>query len=246
MLIRCLPNHGSRQTPTGRPTWWGSLWVVDLLTRRDRDVFWATPHTGVIALGKKRGRALVLDILIGAGWLAFATLYIGPVLHGGRLIDVGRLVYILILAVLFVMRDPARKSGATWESLLALLGTFLPVVVLKPAGGGPAWLGEAIQTIGLAGMLAAVVSLGGGFGIAPADRGLRTTGLYRWVRHPLYAAELWFYTGYLIANPTFRNLIGLTVGTLIQIVRIGLEERILAGYTSYAQHVRYRLVPFVW
>ncbi len=195
---------------------------------------------------KKRRRDLLLDAVVGAGWLAFAGLYVRPVLQSGGLIDWGRLLFLFLLVALFIMRDSAQKSGAAWESGLAFVGTLLPVAILRPAGGGPPLLGESLQVIGLAGTLAAGISLGRGFGIAPADRGLRTRGLYRWIRHPLYAAEICFYVGYLVANPTLRNMAGLTMVTVIQVIRIGREERILDGYASYAHRVRYRLVPFVW
>lgn len=95
-------------------------------------------------------------------------------------------------------------------------------------------------------MTIALISLGRSFGIAPADRGLRTVGFYRWIRHPLYASELCFYVGYLMANPSVRNLLGLVVCTIVLIGRIWREEQILEGYERYAQQVPYRLIPYVW
>lgn len=199
-----------------------------------------------VAVIKKRPRELVLDALVGAGWVVYASYSLGPRLTRGGLIDLAQLAFYVLLAVLFVIRDPVRTSGGTWESLVAFAGTALPPLVLKPGGSGLPWLGAPLQLIGLAGMLVSAISLGRSFGIAPADRGLRTTGFYRWVRHPLYAAALCVIMGYLVANPTLRNLIGVTVWIIIQIVRIGQEERILEGYAGYAHQVRYRLVPWLW
>ena len=117
---------------------------------------------------------------------------------------------------------------------------------MRPAPGNLYWLGEIIQVAGLIGMVAAAISLGRSFGIAPADRGLRTTGLYAWVRHPLYAMEISFFVGFLLANPSWRNLAILIADTTVQLVRALREERILKDYPSYAGRVRWRLLPLVW
>ena len=199
-----------------------------------------------ISMFKKRGRDLFFDLVVGIGWMIYAAIFLHRAYGSGKVIDLGLLLFFTLLAVMFLIRSPAQRLGAPWETLLALVGTFLPAIVPRPGPGGLPWLGEGIQIISLAGMVAALISLGRSFAIAPADRGLRTTGLYRWVRHPLYAAEIFFYIGYLVANPSWRNLIAVIVSTVIQIVRITREEQILAGYTSYALRVRWRLVPFVW
>lgn len=195
---------------------------------------------------RRRGRELLLDVLMAAGWMVFAVTYLDRGLKGGRLVDLGLFLFVTLTAALFLVRHPARRSGAPWEALIAFVGTLLPMMVLRPAPDTVPVVGEGIQVLALAGMLAAMISLGGSFGITPTDRGLRTSGLYRWVRHPLYAAELCFLTGYLLANLAWRNLIGLIAIAVIQMVRIAREERILDGYAGYAQQVRYRLVPFVW
>jgi protein-S-isoprenylcysteine O-methyltransferase Ste14 len=103
-----------------------------------------------------------------------------------------------------------------------------------------------VQSLALIGMIAALVSLGRSFGIAPADRGLVRSGLYHYVRHPLYATELLFNAGYLIANLSWRNLIAFVLFAVIQGVRLSREERIISGYAPYASRVRWRLVPLVW
>ncbi|MGH2372421.1 MAG: methyltransferase family protein [bacterium] len=183
---------------------------------------------------------------MAAGWMVFALVYLDRVSAGGRLVDLGLFLFVTLTAALFLVRHHARRTGTLWEALVAFAGTFLPMFVLSPVPGAVPGVGEAIQVIGLAGMIAAMISLAGSFGITPTDRGLRTTGLYRFVRHPLYAAELCFISGYLLANLSWRNFIGLIAIAAIQIVRIAREERILDGYAGYAEQVRYRLVPFVW
>jgi protein-S-isoprenylcysteine O-methyltransferase Ste14 len=76
------------------------------------------------------------------------------------------------------------------------------------------------------------------------------TGLYAWVRHPLYAGgailllglPLWLesYAGALLAL--------LPIGMIAIRIRIeeGLLRRELPGYEEYTRRVRYRLVPHLW
>ena len=76
------------------------------------------------------------------------------------------------------------------------------------------------------------------------------TGLYGIVRHPMYSATLILF----LAMPLVLNSIWSFVLMLLYIPIIAMRirneetvlERDLAGYTEYKQHVRYRLIPFVW
>ena len=193
----------------------------------------------------KSGRELVSDLLLMIGWALYAGLFLKRLMSGGGLVQLGQVAAVTVFAVLFLLRRPAQRSGTAWETLLALAGTFLPVAV-RPAPGNLYWLGEIIQVAGLTGMVAAAISLGRSFAIAPADRGLRTTGLYAWVRHPLYAMEISYFVGYLVANPSWRNLAILIANITVQLLRALREERILKDYASYAGRVRWRLLPLVW
>ena len=84
------------------------------------------------------------------------------------------------------------------------------------------------------------------FGIVPAHRGIRTTGMYRFVRHPLYAAELLTLAGVALANPSVRNTLLWIVELAVQLGRTSTEEAFLGtdpDYANYVARVRYRLLP---
>jgi protein-S-isoprenylcysteine O-methyltransferase Ste14 len=69
------------------------------------------------------------------------------------------------------------------------------------------------------------------------------------VRHPVYFGYVVAWLGYVLENPSARNLILLAVGVLGQALRIREEERLLSGDTVYRQYmleVRHRLVPYVF
>ncbi len=85
-----------------------------------------------------------------------------------------------------------------------------------------------------------------------AERGQQviTTGPYRYVRHPLYAAVIPFALGTaLLLGSWYGVLLGLALeaGLAYRAVR---EERVLCaelpGYAEYMARVKYRLIPYVW
>jgi protein-S-isoprenylcysteine O-methyltransferase Ste14 len=79
---------------------------------------------------------------------------------------------------------------------------------------------------------------------------LASTGLYKFVRHPMYAGNVLLMTGIPLALGSYWGLLILLPGTLILVFRILDEEKMLTqelpGYSEYKQHVHYRLVPYVW
>jgi len=84
------------------------------------------------------------------------------------------------------------------------------------------------------------------------ERGHRviTTGVYGWVRHPMYlGATLMFVGGPLVASAASALVVGLALVVLLAVRSLDEEAlltRELPGYDEYRQRVRYRLVPFVW
>lgn len=85
----------------------------------------------------------------------------------------------------------------------------------------------------------------------PTAGGLVTSGPYRYVRHPIYAAVLLFAWAGVLAQrtpPTPGALLLAALATLMTGVRIQAEEALLHAsfpeYAAYAARTR-RLVPFV-
>jgi protein-S-isoprenylcysteine O-methyltransferase Ste14 len=77
-----------------------------------------------------------------------------------------------------------------------------------------------------------------------------TTGVYAWVRHPMYlGASLMFLGAPLLTGAASALIVGLGL-TLLLAVRILDEEKLLIvelpGYDDYRRRVRYRLIPFLW
>ncbi len=85
-----------------------------------------------------------------------------------------------------------------------------------------------------------------------AERGqtVISTGPYQYVRHPMYAAMIFFFLGTPLL---LGSLLGVPLGILVMLIlawRAVLEEgelqRELPGYTRYMAQVKYRLIPHVW
>jgi len=198
------------------------------------------------ALVRRRGWDVGLDLTVALVWLFFAMVCLDRFLNQGNYLDAGRFLFNTLIVWAFLRRRPAHRKGGWWENAIAWGGTVLPIAGFHSASGGWTLVGLAIQWMALVVMIAALVCLGRSFGIAPADRGLVTTKLYGYVRHPLYASELLFCVGYLIANFSWRNLLVFFGIVTVQVIRLLREEKIISNYSSYSNLVRWRLIPHIW
>jgi len=84
------------------------------------------------------------------------------------------------------------------------------------------------------------------------ERGHRviTTGPYKVVRHPFYAAGMISFASVSLTLGSWLGLLPAAGLTLLLVARIHVEEKVLRkglqGYEEYVQTVRYRLIPGVW
>ena len=82
--------------------------------------------------------------------------------------------------------------------------------------------------------------------LVPANRGVKTRGPYRLLRHPMYAGYTLTHIGFLIGFPSLANTLLYAAVLALNVARILREEAILthdAGYRAYATRVRFRLLP---
>nr|WP_235996271.1 MULTISPECIES: isoprenylcysteine carboxylmethyltransferase family protein [Burkholderia] len=173
-------------------------------------------------------------------------------------LDTSRITLILLLvsSVLTVGLSafanlPRRRDWHPVAVFFTLGGSFYCLAYQLTASTQliPEWAGGTWQIAGIALQLFAKLSLGRSFGLLPANRGVVSTGAYRFVRHPIYAGYLLSEIGFLLANFSTRNLVTISVWMVLQIGRIMLEERLLsddADYRAYRARVRYRLIPGVF
>ena len=97
--------------------------------------------------------------------------------------------------------------------------------------------------------MAGLLSLNRSFGLVAAQRDIKTGGLYRVVRHPVYASYLISSSAYLLTNTSPMNGAVYVLAMLMLVARLLREERFLAAdvrYRVYMRQVKYRLLPFIF
>ena len=113
-------------------------------------------------------------------------------------------------------------------------------------------VGDILVAVGLA--VAMLVVAQNGYAAAnitvESEQTLASTGLYGLVRHPMYSGSIIMMVGVPLALGSYWGLALVVTGLIALALRIRDEEDLLehelSGYREYIQHVRYRLVPYVW
>ncbi|MCA9367282.1 isoprenylcysteine carboxylmethyltransferase family protein [Candidatus Kaiserbacteria bacterium] len=156
----------------------------------------------------------------------------------------------VVLVLLAIRQQPVAKHTNVRGWLFAFLGTFMPFA-LFPFGAIVlhAPLGDTLTVIGGLIAVGAYLSLNTSFGVSPSLRTVKTNGLYRVVRHPMYAAYFFLYGGYLLLVFSPYNAFILCLLFVCLVMRIYYEEQILSTsveYHAYKKTVPYRLFPFLY
>ena len=195
--------------------------------------------------------AALLNVALATLYALFVIRHIDAFIETHQLPLLGIVALETMVVVMFVAR---REASVTNLSPMALgataLGTFSTLFMVPiERSDVPGAVTVTIQLVGLAMATVAMGSLRRSFGLAPANRGVKTAGMYRYVRHPLYAAYLVTFSGYVLAYPAPRNLVVLACAIVGQVLRMQLEERLLLRdpkYVDYAARTRFRIVPGVY
>ena len=162
---------------------------------------------------KLSGRALVLDLVERAVIAIFFSAMAWSFLVSWQ--QTGNIVSLILLlsessVVLFIVirRSTGDVSVRPIDWLVAVLGTTAPLLV-RPTGGGDAlaslYVCVPLMLTGLALQIAAKLTLRRSFGVVAANRGVKVTGPYRLVRHPMYAGYLMTQLAFLLINPSAWN-----------------------------------------
>jgi protein-S-isoprenylcysteine O-methyltransferase Ste14 len=157
----------------------------------------------------------------------------------------------ILVACFLARRDPVAVSSSTRHWLVAFLTQLLPLLFRPAVGTGwfVALVSSAGQLAGLVLMGASLLALNRSIGIVAANRGVKTSGPYAWVRHPLYAGEITFFVSFLLGSFTTVNALLVLLLGAGQLTRISQEEALLLQddlYQRYRRQVPCRLIPRVF
>jgi protein-S-isoprenylcysteine O-methyltransferase Ste14 len=195
---------------------------------------------------------LVEKFLVAAFMVVLAARLVPVVIATGALPPLFLLVSEGVVVLFILLRRPTQdisRRGGDW--ILGLAGTLLPLLAIAPHGAPllPMRLCEAIMIAGFALQLSAKLTLRRSFGVVAANRGVKASGPYRLIRHPMYAGYALTHVGFLLSGPTVWNLAIYGTVLTIAVRRIVAEERVLRedpAYRALAEKVRFRLLPFVF
>jgi protein-S-isoprenylcysteine O-methyltransferase Ste14 len=172
--------------------------------------------------------------------------------HGVVIGDAMLLITETIMVVMVLLRRRAKEltlKPSDWA--IAMSVTCLSLLA-RPFPQSPQWFDGIAATLTIAGLstqLYAKLTLGRRFGVVAANRGICSSGPYRFVRHPIYLGYVMLHIGFFMLNPSLWNLAVFAVLHSINIPRILIEEGLLArdpDYQQFMQKVRYRLLPGIF
>ena len=157
--------------------------------------------------------------------------------------QVATIIFLGLMLALFVVRRPPKNCVKGIAPRLAgLIGSNLQLLFLTLPRAEISFpilaASTAVTVIGLGASIYVAGFLGRSFSIVPQARGLVMAGPYRWVRHPLYAAEFVTLFGVMwqFAQP-WSFLIVISV-IAAQFLRMHYEEKVLAeSYPAYRNYM---------
>jgi len=191
---------------------------------------------------------LLCNVVLAIYFLQFV------VANGASLMASFRLSTLLLLfkvsadAIFHLVRRPAKDISLNpYDWVIGIVGAYTNFFYLAVEGHDNLG-GTLLQIVGLFLAVFAMISLNRSIGFVAANRGVKSDGMYRWVRHPLYMAYMVSFFGFLLNHFTVHNLLVYTIMATCLYLRSRSEERVLLRdpeYQEYSQRVRYRLIPFV-
>lgn len=127
----------------------------------------------------------------------------------------------------FLKRKPTYAKGAIGPSILAYISSAIPLIYLSPTSTlRSLYLASDLMAIlGFLFVAFATIELGTSIGISPANRGHVRSGIYRYIKHPMYLGYVISEAGLALINPI--NAAILCVSAVLYFVRAKIENKVL-------------------
>jgi protein-S-isoprenylcysteine O-methyltransferase Ste14 len=171
-------------------------------------------------------------------------------LAASKNLDAALLVISESLSVLLILTRRLAKTVSKYplDWALSLMAVNAPLLAAPAAASAlvPSQIATTLMFAGMVIQISGKAALWRSYGLIPANRGVKTRGPYRFVRHPIYAGYTLTHIGFLLGFPSLQNSFLYLTTFLIEIARLFREELILNQdplYRKYAARVHYRLLP---
>jgi len=168
----------------------------------------------------------------------FLPTYISLVLQG----------YYLIVSL---KKEPKEKDDSLGIFLVALLSANFPVIVSKVCNIFPifnykiylASIAYIVNFLVMIFYVYAIMSLGKSLTVLPEYNEIKTTGAYKYSKHPLYLSYIIQYIMQILIFQTYSVVLCSIIQITLMIVRARYEERVLSEndeiYKNYLQNTRW-------
>jgi len=188
----------------------------------------------------------LIDVVLAMVWFGYAWATLSLWQETGAPVPLILLVRNSTLMLLFLARRPPKEASTSvkeWSVVLvSTLSGFLFVGGTIVAEG----LALPLMVVSAILMTVSILALGRSFGIVPANRGIKSGGPYRIVRHPIYSCYVLFDIGYLMGAPTIHNGVIFIAVVVSLYMRARYEEKFLRAdpaYLAYARQTRSMFLP---
>ncbi len=203
----------------------------------------------------KKNGSLIMNIYIAVNFLLFAAFKLYTSMRQGT-VDFTLASYTIQTTVLIIFilirRQHKRIDDNALHQFIALTAFFSGVIfVWLPETGGETEKmisNIIIFTSNILGVFT-IINLGRSFGIMIAVREVKTTGLYSFVRHPMYGTDILLRIGFAVSHFNWLSIVLLALSIGCYLYRAVLEERFLSeqeDYRQYMKKVRYRFIPLIF
>jgi len=165
-------------------------------------------------------------------------------------------VLTLVWLIMWIGMKRAKKSETTWERAQHIVPVLVSFWLLferqwptlntriMPEAPGILWAGVLLTALGVGVGVWARLSLGtnwSGMVTLKKDHELIRTGLYRWIRHPIYTGILVGFLGTELIKGQVRGLLGFVILLLSFYFKARREENFLRqefgeGFDEHARH----------
>ncbi|TAE33151.1 MAG: hypothetical protein EAY65_05620 [Alphaproteobacteria bacterium] len=193
---------------------------------------------------------IIGNLTVAAIFLLFVHANFTGLTHEFRFSVFLLLIFNSIVIVTVLLRRPAeRLSLHPFDIAITVLGSYSTLFLVGITSQDEMLPLQIIGFLGLLFSLTGLLTLRKSFGLLPADRGIVNIGIYRIVRHPIYAGYFVSNICFIVQNFSVRNLICFAIFAVCETLRLLREEKILCqnpDYLSYTQSTRWRIVPFIW